>query len=84
MALFSTANCDMIEKIVVPTLGSLLGGNNIGSNAFKMIKWLLAGQAFIQSFASVSDLNISINELVFIESFITPDLLSKNILNHYN
>lgn len=37
----------------------------------------------LQSFASVSDLAIQFHELIILESFISQDMLVKNISNHY-
>lgn len=54
-----------------------------GSSVAQLSSFIYYLGPLIQSFASVSDLVISLNELVFIESFITSDMLTKNILNHY-
>ena len=37
----------------------------------------------IQNFANISDLAIKCNELVILEAFISHELLSKNIADHY-
>lgn len=37
----------------------------------------------VQNFANISDLLITCNELVILEAFISQDLLSKNITDHY-
>jgi hypothetical protein len=54
-----------------------------GSSVAQLSSFIYYFGPFILSFASVSDLIITLNELVFIESFITADMLTKNILNHY-
>lgn len=65
-----------LDKSKVEDL-KVIYGNAGRSSAVYLIGPLL------QSFASVSDLVISFHELIILESFISQDMLVKNISNYY-